>query len=121
MVNEVIPTPSFLKELKRFCKKFPSLKNEILDLESSLCADPHQGEPLTPGLYKIRLACKSKGKGKSGGFRVITYLLEESEIGIKIYLVILYDKSEVSTIDNTVLTKYMTVYLSENSSNTSKA
>lgn len=41
--------------------------------------------------YKIRLAISSKGKGKSGGARVITYLYIKIET---IYLLTIYDKGE---------------------------
>jgi hypothetical protein len=32
-----------------------------------------QGEPLGGGFYKARLSVKSKGKGKSGGLRIISH------------------------------------------------
>ena len=38
-----------------------------------------QGDELSPGIRKIRLAIVSKGKGKSGGARVITYTICASE------------------------------------------
>lgn len=50
------------------------------------------------GLRKIRMAIQSKGKGKSGGARVITYTIitkiEETEIN----LLYIYDKSERDSI-----------------------
>ena len=48
-------------------------------------------------IYKIRLAIKSKGKGKSGGARVITYVLTDNN---EIYLLTIYDKSEFDSIDD---------------------
>jgi hypothetical protein len=47
--------------------------------------------------YKIRVAIKSKGKGKSGGSRVITYVVSENE---EVYLLTIFDKSEFDTIDD---------------------
>jgi len=41
------------------------------------------------------LAITSKGKGKSGGARVITYLVTEDK---EIYLVFIYDKSQLENI-----------------------
>jgi len=52
------------------------------------------GTDLGNGIFKIRLAIKSKRRGKSGGYRVITYLQTENEI-VMIYI---YDKSEEATI-----------------------
>lgn len=51
--------------------------------------------------YKIRLALKSKGKGKSGGTRVITYLYIETET---IYLLAIYDKGEKADLKPNELT-----------------
>lgn len=61
----------FSKQLKRLVKKYPSLKKEMSQLIESLQTDPKQGEPLGKDCYKIRLAILSKGKGKSGGARVL--------------------------------------------------
>ena len=91
MSYSILPTHRFEKELKRLAKKFPSLKNEFSELIDDLIQDPETGTFLGNNCYKIRLAIASKGKGKSGGARVITYLYIESET---VYLLTIYDKSE---------------------------
>jgi mRNA-degrading endonuclease RelE of RelBE toxin-antitoxin system len=50
------------------------------------------------GIYKVRWSAPSKGKGKSGGFRVMYYLLNETEDETEILLLTIFDKSEVETI-----------------------
>jgi mRNA-degrading endonuclease RelE of RelBE toxin-antitoxin system len=60
---------NFDKELKKLAKKYPSLKAEVATLGSSLSTNPEQGTAIGQGCYKIRLAIKSKGRGKSGGAR----------------------------------------------------
>lgn len=97
MIFSVIPSDKFKKEAKRFIKKFPSLKQELADLNLTLEQGPETGTPLGNNTYKIRLAIKSKGKGKSGGARVITYVVTENS---EIYLLIIYDKSEFDSIDD---------------------
>ena len=72
MSFEIIPTPFFLKDVKPLVKKYPSLKKELLQLEDKLLSNPMLGEPLGKDCYKIRLSISSKGKGKSGGARIIT-------------------------------------------------
>lgn len=52
------------------------------------------GISLGANLYKIRLGSKSKGGGKSGGFRVITLSIEEINKSFEIALLTIYDKSE---------------------------
>ena len=96
--NNVYRTSIFDTDYKRFAKKFASLESEIRNLEKVLIKQPNIGFSLGGGVYKIRVACESKGKGKSGGFRVITYLVDERENGVDIYLITMFDKSEESSI-----------------------
>ena len=95
MSYKVISIPKFERELKRLAKKYPSLKVEYITLVQNLKADPEQGTPLGNDCYKIRIAISSKGKGKSGGGRVITYL---EVIRSAVYLLTIYDKNEKDTI-----------------------
>ena len=98
MKNKVIATPYFVSRFKKFRKKFISIDEDIKKIENELLANPQTGESLGANLFKVRLASKSKGKGKSGGFRVITYLVKEVNNGIEIYLITIYDKSEEANI-----------------------
>jgi hypothetical protein len=74
-------------------------------LEEILIKTPETGISLGNGLYKIRLASKDKNSGKSGGFRIITYLVVQSDTETNIYLLKIYDKSEESTIKTNILIK----------------
>jgi len=69
MSFDVIPIPEFVKELKGLAKKYRSLRSELAQLGNALAKDPNMGTPLGNDCYKIRLAIKSKGAGKSGGAR----------------------------------------------------
>ena len=89
--------PAFEKELRRLVKKYPSLKKEYIALVLSLEAKPEQGTALGNNCYKIRLAIGSKGKGKSGGARIITYIqITETTVN----LLAIYDKSEKESISD---------------------
>jgi hypothetical protein len=105
MKNKVYTTPFFESRYKRLVRKFPSIQGELEILEKELISNPKLGEPLGGNLYKIRLASKDKGKGKSGGFRVITYLIQEFTSVFEIYLITIYDKSEDKSIPKKVLIK----------------
>jgi len=91
MNYSIIVTLRFEKELKRLIKKFPSLKNEFSQLIADITENPITGTFIGNSCYKIRLAVGSKGKGKRGGARVVTYLYIETET---VYLLTIYDKSE---------------------------
>jgi len=71
------------------------------------------GTPLGNDTYKIRLAIKSKNKGKSGGLRVISQL-ETEIIGFAEYngenttviLISIYDKSAKASISDNELNDF---------------
>lgn len=91
----IVPTPPFERELKRLAKKYLSIKKDIEKLGTELLETPTLGTPLGNDCYKIRMAISSKGRGKSGGARIITYV---QVIEKDIFLVAIYDKSEVGSI-----------------------
>jgi mRNA-degrading endonuclease RelE of RelBE toxin-antitoxin system len=95
MSYNITATPNFKKELKRLLKKFQSLKIEYLNLLDELAQNPTLGTSLGNNIYKIRISIASKGKGKSGGARVITFVVKSEET---IYLMDIYDKSEKANI-----------------------
>lgn len=89
----------FDRELKALSKKYPSIKDDVENLKTSLKANPKAGTEITADVYKIRLAVKSKGRGKSGGARVIYFNLFAQKVNNnEIVLISIYDKSEHSTI-----------------------
>jgi mRNA-degrading endonuclease RelE of RelBE toxin-antitoxin system len=100
MSFSVIPSDKFKKEAKRLSKKYASLKEELADLNDALSNTPTTGTPLGNDTYKIRLAIKSKGKGKSGGGRVITYVVKANK---EVYLLTIYDKAEFDSLDDKTL------------------
>lgn len=61
----------------------------------SLEENPEQGIPLGNQCYKIRIAIKSKSKGKSGGARVLTNIVIDNKI---VYLLTIYDKSDKESL-----------------------
>ncbi len=88
-------------------KKFHSLSFELAQLEKDLFENPRLGKPIGQDSYKIRLAVKSKGKGKSGGLRVVSHLdteivglIEIEREHVVVNLISIYDKSETATISD---------------------
>jgi mRNA-degrading endonuclease RelE of RelBE toxin-antitoxin system len=104
MSYKIKTIPKFEKELKRLTKKYPSLKTEYIELVKELKENPNHGTPIGSCCYKIRLAIASKGKGKSGGARVITYL---QIVETSVFLLSIYDKSEQENIPNKELAEIL--------------
>jgi hypothetical protein len=103
--HELIATDNFLHEVKFLSKRLRSLKQDLSELQASLLENPQLGTHIGNDAYKIRLAIKSKGKGKSGGARVITYLVTKSieangEERFFVFLLSIYDKSDTENISD---------------------
>ena len=94
----IIYTKRFEKSLKRLAKHYKSLKVDLENFVYMLRENPLQGADLGGGARKVRMSITSKGKGKSGGARVITFLLLQEKDATHIALLDIYDKSERETI-----------------------
>jgi mRNA-degrading endonuclease RelE of RelBE toxin-antitoxin system len=97
MSYNIFLTENFKKEAKILQKKYPSLKNELEELSDTLSENPTFGTYLGNNIYKIRLAIKSKGKGKRGGARV---LAQVKIINKTVYLFSIYSKGEKDDISD---------------------
>lgn len=98
---EIELTDHFKKEAKKLPKKYRSLKTELKALGNELAENPTTGTSLGHDVYKVRLAIASKGKGKSGGARVITFVKVVKE---KVYLVSIYDKGQLDNLTKEQIT-----------------
>ena len=110
MSYKVIPVDKFKREAKRLVKKYPSLKIELAEIAEPLSEEPTLGTSLGNDTYKIRISIKSKGKGKSGGARIITYVVTPQK---EIYLLTIFDKAEFDSIDDKTLRRIIAVIPTE--------
>jgi len=97
MSYKIIVTDGFKKHAKSIAKKHQSLKTDLKKLISSLKLNPVQGDPLGKDCFKIRMTITSKGKGKSGGSRIITCVKVTRQY---VYLLAIYDKASKESISD---------------------
>lgn len=97
MKFEIFSTDPFDRKIKKLAKKHKSIKDDLGLLLQLLHENPTSGSSLGLDCYKVRMAISSKGKGKSGGARIITYVLIDEK---SIFLIDIYDKSDQSTISD---------------------
>ena len=90
-------TKEFEKSFKKLLKKDTNLINEFENLLNTLRNNPLSGTHLGNGRYKIRVKNHSNNKGKSGGYRVITY----AKIEDTLLMVYIYSKSDTENLSDT--------------------
>ena len=90
--------PEFKRQFKRLAKKYHSLRQDIASWKQEILENPFVGDDLGGGVRKIRMAIADKGKGKSGGARILTLNVMVSEDGMNVTLLTIYDKGEISNV-----------------------
>ncbi len=92
--------PEFARRAKVLAKKYHSFQKDYQTLLDELEKNPFQGTPLGSNVYKVRMSITSKGHGKSGGARVLTYNVLQNGDDVTITLMTIYDKSEIENVSD---------------------
>jgi mRNA-degrading endonuclease RelE of RelBE toxin-antitoxin system len=103
----------FDKQAKKLSKKYKNIKKDLQSFIQNFDTLHQQAISIKSNLFKIRLANSNKNRGKSAGYRIYYYIqLEETT-----YLVTIYDKSEITMIDEDMLVEIIERELGLNSLN----
>ena len=103
MSLEIVRSDYFTSEFKWLAKRYRSLAKDYEAFLESLKSNPLQGVEIAPNVRKIRMAIGSKGKGKSGGARVITLNALVTKQDGTVYLLLIYDKSDAPNVKMNVI------------------
>ena len=108
MSYNVIATENFERKVKRLAKKYKSLKSDLKPVFDQLSVIPNLGTSIGNDCYKIRLSISSKGRGKSGGARIITFV---RFVKGTVFLIDIYDKSDKSNISEKEIIELISLIL----------
>lgn len=103
MSFEIITSDYFDAEAKVLAKRYKSFKKDLIEFRKELEKEPLQGTEIAPNIRKIRMAITSKGRGKSSGARLITYNALVTEQEGTVYLLLIYDKADASSVKMNVV------------------
>ncbi|MEA2072316.1 MAG: hypothetical protein U9O86_01925 [Campylobacterota bacterium] len=101
---KIVPTPEFIKQVKKLAKSYKKIANDLESLQKELLQNPKTGTELGHKCFKIRLANSSIPTGKSGGFRIVTYYLDDQGV---IRLLLIYTKTEKQNISDKELSEVL--------------
>jgi hypothetical protein len=91
----VFESSAYQHSKKQLKKRFRLIDSDVTKFLHSLESVDDLGVSLGDGIYKARIANTDKNKGKSAGYRLITLL---QVIESNIYLIYIYDKSDLENI-----------------------
>ena len=97
MSYKIIPTEYFKQQVRNFKKDYTHIRRDLKELHRMLKDNLKSGKLLGKKVYKIRLKSTDISKGKRGGFRVISYVVDKSK---KIRLLTIYAKPKKSSISD---------------------
>ena len=78
MSLKIVSLAQFTKDVKKLYKKYRCISEDLRALEQELLDNPKSGIELGHHCYKIRLKNRSIPTGKSGGFRVVYYYVDDN-------------------------------------------
>lgn len=94
-------TSEFKRMAKPLAKKYKSFEDDYNNFLDELEENPNLGTSLGHGVFKVRMAIASKGKGKSGGARVLTFHVNQiNDEEIDVSLLSIYDKGEIDNVSD---------------------
>ncbi len=102
MSYDIQYSDTFKRSAKALAKKYPSLKQDLSNFVIELADNPSMGIALGNNMFKMRMSISSKGRGKSGGARIITCVVYKRE---QILLAEIYDKADYSSVDEQKILK----------------
>lgn len=106
---QIKTTSVFTKNFKKLFKKDRNLLVQYEELLKNLELNQNLGTHIGNGTYKIRVQNKSNNKGKSGGYRVITY----TKIEDTILLVHIYSKSDTENVEENMINEIINNFQSQ--------
>lgn len=106
MKVNIILGAEFKKRARHLAKKYHSFIDDLDDFKKSLTDNPFQGTDLGQGVHKVRMSIASKGKGKSGGARVLTLVMLVSD-DAEVTLLTIYDKGEIGNVSDSYIKSHI--------------
>jgi len=93
----------FDKEVKKLSKKYNLIKEDLNNFVVDFDNIHKEATSIKKNLYKVRLSNSNKNKGKRAGYRIYYYL----KINDTVYLLTIYDKSQIESINENTLNQYI--------------
>jgi mRNA-degrading endonuclease RelE of RelBE toxin-antitoxin system len=102
MKLQIVEKTLYKKSYKKLSKQYKNIQNDIDSFINSIHSKDDLGIELKSNIFKVRIKNSNKNKGKSAGYRLISYLaLVENEL----QLLYIYDKSKIENLTENEIDK----------------
>lgn len=105
MKLQIVETTLYQKAVKKLFKNYKNIKNDVNIFLNSINSKENLGIELKSNIFKVRIKNSDKNKGKSSGYRLISYF---KIVDNELQLLYIYDKSKIENlseeeIDNLII------------------
>jgi len=107
----VVEQELYKKALKKLSKTYRNIDLDVKDFLKSINKKEDLGIELKSNVFKVRVANSDKNKGKSAGYRLISYFeIIENEL----HLLYIYDKSKLVNVTEKQVDELITKQIGDN-------
>ena len=111
MKIEIIEQDLYKKAVKKLAKKYKNIYKDIDAFLNSISSKKDLGVELGSNIYKVRIKNSDKNRGKSAGYRLISYL---KIVNNELHLIYIYDKSQISNLTEKEIDNLIIAQIEEN-------
>jgi len=105
MKLQVVEKALYKKSFKKLSKNYKNINADVDNFLNSIKSKDDLGIEIKSNIFKVRIKNSDKNKGKSAGYRLISYL---AIVKNQLQLLYIYDKSKIENlteneIDNLII------------------
>ena len=102
MKFQIVEKTLYKKSLKKLSKNYKNIEKDIDNFLNSIKSKNDLGIELKSNIFKARIKNSDKNKGKSAGYRLISYL---AIVKNQLQLLYIYDKSKIENLTENEIDK----------------
>ena len=102
MKFQIVEKTLYKKSLKKLSKHYKNIEKDIDNFLNSIKSKNDLGIKLKSNIFKARIKNSDKNKGKSAGYRLISYL---AIVENQLQLLYIYDKSKIENLSENEIDK----------------
>jgi len=102
MKLQIVEKILYKKSFKKLSKHYKNINNDVDNFLDSINSKDDLGIEIKSNIFKVRIKNSDKNKGKSAGYRLISYLTIVED---QLQLLYIYDKSKIENLTENEIDK----------------
>jgi mRNA-degrading endonuclease RelE of RelBE toxin-antitoxin system len=99
---QIVEKSLYKKAYKKLLKQYKHIENDMDNFFNSITSKNDLGIEIKSNIFKARIKNSDKNRGKSAGYRLISYL---AIVDNEVHLLYIYDKSKIENLTENEIDK----------------